>query len=319
MKIKSVISILLASTGVFASTLLNETFDTLTPGALGTQNDWSSTGFADVQSSEFVEGQALEIKDGEVSHQLSSDETAIWLHFNARISAAPAENPQVTNANTSVAFFVNTNRNLVVFSNQTEVILSEQMPINTWTRFDIYCDYSELTWDLSVNSNNVAAGLPLYSSNKQIESVLIANNSSDSVFVDNIDIADEEQALEAPDSNDDGIPDWWQQRHMGGVSAGNANALAANGLTYRQSYIAKLNPANADDKFKAAKLTGRRGLSWAAYPGRQYVIEWASNLTAGFVPLETNIADANGTMAFEDTSSNTNYPAGFYRVRAMME
>jgi hypothetical protein len=310
--------LLVSSLTVFstASTLpFTETFDTLTNNlSVNGQNGWVlESGTADVQSTVTnTSPQALQVQSGSVSHELSSDGTAIWLHFMARISAAPDSDPIVSNNNTSVAFFVNTNLNVVVYSNTTPVELDVPMPINTWTRFDIYCDYDGLTWDLAVDGANVSEGLPLYSNNRSIESVLIANNSASSVFVDEINISDTELAAEVPDSDKNDIPDWWQRKHMGGVNSGNATAVTANnGLTYLQAYIAGLDPTGSD-QLLAEKVPGNRGLKWASLPGRLYDIYWSPDLETTFTMIREGVSGSE----FTDTEHDT--PAGFYKLKARL-
>jgi len=102
--------------------------------------------------------QALQIQSSRATHDLSSDGSAVWLHFQARCEEAPSANPTVTDANTSLAFFVNTNLNLVVYSNTVPVELSTRIQTNVWIRFDVYCDYDDMYWDLSMDGINVAAG-----------------------------------------------------------------------------------------------------------------------------------------------------------------
>jgi hypothetical protein len=309
---------LLIASGAFASTLLNETFKDLTIGDLNGQNGWIvNSGTADVQDSEFFSDSiALEIKNGEVSHALSSNGTAIWLNFRARISAAPETNPTVSNSNTSAAFFINTNLNLVVYSNKTDIVLTDhQLTTNKWTRFDVYCDYEKFTWDLSVDGTNVVAGLPLYSTNSQIESILLANNSSNSVYIDEINVSDEEQVYAGIlDLDNDRIPDWWEQKFFGSITNDFTGQQGPNGMTRRQAYIAGLDPKDAAARFRAAKLSGQqRGLSWNARPGRTYIIEYAPDLISEFKPIQTNDWPASEFVHNDNTD-----PSGFYRLRAEM-
>jgi hypothetical protein len=309
---------LLIASGAFASTLLNETFKDLTIGDLNGQNGWIvNSGTADVQDSEFFSDSiALEIKNGEVSHALSSNGTAIWLNFRARISATPETNPAVSNTNTSAAFFVNTNLYLVVYEGTNEVVTGQQVPLNEWVQFDIYCDYNESTWSLYMNSNNVAADLNLYDPvNRQIESVLLANNSSNSVYIDDILISDEELLSAVTlDKDTDGLPDWWEQKYYGGITNASPDGTAANGMTRRQAYIAGLDPKDAAARFRAAKLSGQqRGLSWNARPGRTYIIEYAPDLISEFKPIQTNDWPASEFVHNDNTD-----PSGFYRLRAEM-
>lgn len=294
-----------------------EAADGVAAGTINGQNGWVvGGGTANVQSGVVQGGtQALQIQSGQVSHDLSSDGTALWLHFQARCTQAPDANPTVTAANTSLAFFVNTNLNLVVYSNTVPVELSAQIQTNVWTRFDVYCDYDDLHWDLSMDGVNVAAGLPLYSTNRQVGAVLIGNDNADPVYVDQIDIADTEQASAAPDSDGDGIPDWWEQKHFGSVTGTSANAPSGNsGLTYLQTYIAGVSPTSSDPFVVVPVPTGN-GLQWSPIPSRLYSVYWTPSLTNAFAWLQDFSYPQS---EFIDTVNNGE-SAGFYRLQVQVQ
>jgi hypothetical protein len=285
----------------------SENFDALTLGSVDTKNDWVSlSGTNNIQSDVIAAGsQALEIKSGMVQHYLSntSGGTSVWVSFQARITTAPNTPPTVTNANTSVAFFVNTNLNLVVLNGTNTVELSKKMELNSWTRFDVYCDYGALTWKLNINGTNVAENLGLYSSNPQIDSLVIANESSDSAYFDELVVETTD------DANSNGIPDWWEQRYFGGIT--NApSGIVTNGMTCEQMYIAGLEPDVTNDALTLAQ-TDRKRFNWNRKTGRRYDIYWASNLTSGFTFIQT----ATGS-EFQDTATNRiERPAGFYKIK----
>ncbi|QHI69222.1 hypothetical protein [Tichowtungia aerotolerans] len=309
-------SVLAAYAG--ASTLLSESFETLATGSVGGQNNWVlESGTGDVQTSQTFSGtQALEVQNGSVSHSLTNSQNAIWTRFQAFITSAPDTNPTVTSGNTSVAFFVNTNLTLTVYSNTTPVEINAPVATNVWTRFDVYCDYETMTWNLSMNGTTVAAALPLFSDNQEIEEVLIANNSSDSVFVDDLEIANTEIAAQAPDADRDGIPDWWELKYSSSISGLSAVAMSGNpGWTYLQTYTAGISPTSSEP-FQATQ-TGPFGLVWTGKPGRVYDIFWASNLLSGFTPIATGLSASQ--TAFVDTSSNTNLPTGYYKLQVRVD
>ena len=303
-----------AALSVTASPLpFSETFDTLNQGAVDSQNGWVAlSGTAVVQTNVAAAGpQALEMRNAQVVHSLSNTTPSVWVGFQARITAKPDVNPVLTGSNASVVFFVNTNLNLVVYSNQTPVTLSQTIQTNAWTRFDIYCDYENLKWMLSVNGNCVAANLSLTSTNRQMESVLLSNNSTNAVYVDELAVQETETAAAAViDTDGDSIPDWWEQRYFGGITNVFAGGMASNGMTFLQSYIAGLNPENPNDTLRLTKGTGRK-LGWDRKPDRQYEIYWSSNLTSGFTYIQTVEGDE-----FEDTDTvRIAEPAGFYQIR----
>ena len=307
---------------VIASSLpFLETFEVADGVMLGTikgQNGWVlESGSGEVQSGIWQTGsQALEIQNGQVSHNLSSDGSALWLHFQARCTTAPSANPTITDANTSLAFFVNTNLNLVVYSNTVPVELSAQMPTNVWTRFDVYCDYDDKYWDLSMDGVNVAAGLPLYSANNQVGSMILGNEGASSIYIDQIDVADMEQTAGGlPDSDSDEIPDWWEQKYFGGVTAVIAGNPSGNpGFSYLQTYIAGISPFFSDP-FIVSVIPAGNGLSWTPVPSRLYAVYWVSNLMDAFV-WQQDIPYPQSE--FIDTIHNEE-ASGFYRLKVKVE
>ncbi|MEN8256025.1 MAG: hypothetical protein ABFR33_11215 [Verrucomicrobiota bacterium] len=297
-----------------------ETFDAsngVAVGAIDGQNGWVlESGTADVQTGVVTNGsQALEIVTTEVRHDLSSSNSAVWISLYARITAPPASNPDVVAENTSLAFFVNTARYIVVYSNTVEVVLGAQMPLDIWTRFDIYCDYDDGYWDLAMDGVNIAAGLPLYADSWKVDSLLLGNASASSAYADQIDVADmEPTATGLPDSDADNIPDWWEQKNFNGVTAVVASNLSANtGYTYLQTYIAGLSPFS-DEPFVVSQVPGGNGMNWTPFPSRLYSVYWSSNLLDGFV-WQQDLPYPQSE--FIDTI-HTNEPAGFYRLKVQL-
>ncbi|NOU35527.1 MAG: hypothetical protein HOO88_01940 [Kiritimatiellaceae bacterium] len=289
---------------------LSETFEIsggVTNGTVHGQNGWAvEGGTATVQSSIVQSGtQALEIRSGTVTHALSSSDNSLQLSFQARITAKPDIDPAVTNTNTSAAFFINTNLNLVVYNGTAPVVLDTKISTNIWIRFDVRCDYNTMTWALGVNGVNAATNLTLYSANNQLESVLIANYSAAPAYFDEL------TAEDADDTDNDGLPDWWEQYYFGGITNAIANSVMSNGTTCIQMYIAGLNPDDPADRLALNKTTGQK-FNWTRKPGRLYDIYWSSNLLAGF----SCIYPAVSASEFEDTDAGrTQNASGFYQIR----
>ena len=115
------------------------------------------------------------------------------------------------------------------------------------------------------------------------------------------------------DSDGDGIPDWWEQKYFGGITAAAAGNLASNRVnTLREAYIVGLNPFGTD-RFGVSGATSPGGrISWTGQPGRNYSVYWTTNLTSGFTLLQANISWTQSE--FIDVV-RTNALSGFYQVR----
>ena len=316
MKIIGYTLISLLSLNTYATTLLQESFDAADGINLGTihgQNGWNlDSGTGTVQSSVVHSGtQALEILDGQVSHDLSSTGTAVWVNFQARITSIPDSNPPLTGLGDGIVFFVNTNLNLVASSNNVPVELNVQMPTNVWTRFDVYCDYEGAFWNLSMDGVTVVSGFPLPASVLQVGSLVVGNGGNGSGYIDEIDVTDHEQipAGGAPDADSDGIADWWEQKYFGGATAADASAMASNGVhTLLETYIAGLSPAGN------FAVTMGSSLQWEGQEGRLYSVQSTTNLTTGFVTVASDIP-------WDQTSYvvNTNANACFYQISVELD
>ncbi len=108
------------------------------------------------------------------------------------------------------------------------------------------------------------------------------------------------------DTDGDGLPDAWELARFGNLSR-SGSAVAANGQTLFQNYVAGTDPANPHDRFTLEIAAGvpNRQVSFlarqASGPGyenrtRYYALEYATNLISGpwfGVPGRTNIPGNN--------------------------
>lgn len=300
-----------------AATLLQESFEPesgMMAGSITGQNGWSlSNGTAIVQSTVVQNGnQALEMSQATIMHDVSSSNSTLWIRFHARISEAPQNMPCETYPNISAAFFVGTNLNIIAYSNSIPVDLGVAMPTNTWTRFDLYCDYDLMVWNLSMDGTTIGADLPLCTSGTDVDTVMISSDDSSSSYIDQLDVLDHELATNAPDFDGDHIPDWWELRNFGGITAATASGTSSNsGMSFLETYIAGVDPFSHDPFVFTSPEAGQ--LVWESIPARRYDIQWAPNLTTNFISI--------GTVDWPDDhfSDATTNNAGFYRLRVSVQ
>lgn len=292
-----------------------ETFEPtnhIAPGSIDGQNGWVvKSGDAIVQSDVVKSGsQALHLQNAQVSHDLlSANGSDEWAQFQVFCSGAQSAIPVQIDTNVNFAFLIDTAQHLVVYSNSIPIVLNTQIPTNTWTRFDVYCDYENMDWCISVNGTNVASGLRLSSNSRLARSCSVSGNG----YMDQINVSDEEQPSVTGDIdfNKNGIPDWWEQRYFGGITNAASDGIASNGMSNLEAYIAGLNPADANARLSLDRRGARR-FSWIRQPGRQYDIYWTTNLISGLTLIYPDIPDSD----FEDTNTvRTTEAAGFYQIR----
>ncbi len=131
-------------------------------------------------------------------------------------------------------------------------------------------------------------------------------------------------AYESPyfrDTDQDGIPDWWEILHFGGPTAADANALSANQRdTILESFIAGLDPHDPDASFGTRSFERHaRGfeLRWPSAFGRVYHVERSSNAAApqgGFEILKSDIPATPPENLLQDTDTHQQ-PHFIYRVK----
>ena len=121
------------------------------------------------------------------------------------------------------------------------------------------------------------------------------------------------------DSNGNGIPDWWEREHFGGLGIACPTCdFDRDGATDWQEYVAGTDPADANSVFKMVGLqqpgNSETVLRWTSVAGKSYAIEKSTDLTAGFYEL---VGDVLATPPV-NTYMDVNPPGAsgvFYRIR----
>jgi hypothetical protein len=115
------------------------------------------------------------------------------------------------------------------------------------------------------------------------------------------------------DTDNDGIPDWWEFQYTASITNVNPSATAANGMnTLLQCYIAGIDPTDGNSSFLLTELralTSGKNLLWPAVSGRVYTVYWTTNLLSGFQLLESNVTGGTFKDAVHGTEEN-----GFYKI-----
>ncbi len=291
-----------------------------TLGDLHDQHGWvidPTTGAAVESGIGRGSSQGCKISNADASHDFTDSQNEIWVQFYAKPVFAETN---TVPADASAVFYINTNGNVVAYSNTVPVTHTGiTCQTGTWHQFLIHVDYAEQTWDLSVDETNVLSDHALYSSQTEFTQFLLQENSSAGMYLDDISIMLSDPKGSEPDEDGDSIPDSWEITHYGSTNV-NPSAMASNGVnTVLETYIAGLNPTNPKSAFLISDLTPLTSesiLDWTGVSGRVYSVFWTSNLLSGFQPLESNIAWT--AIPFTDT----NHPGeekGFYKIEVELE
>jgi|GEM_PF-2686520 len=124
------------------------------------------------------------------------------------------------------------------------------------------------------------------------------------------------------DTDEDGMPDDWENLHFGGPTNANPDALAANGVnTVREAWIADLDPTDSESFFRITAISNLP--PWTVYfvgsSNRQYTLHGRTNLVDGVwttVPGAGPRLGAGGTDAMPDTNAPSAGP--FYRMEVKL-
>jgi hypothetical protein len=125
------------------------------------------------------------------------------------------------------------------------------------------------------------------------------------------------------DSVGDGIPDWWRVRYFGGTgTTTNSSSCAVcdpdqDGASNAAEFAASTDPTNVVSALRllppvmsATELL----LTWDAVPGKRYVLQSATKLTADWVDVPGTTTNAVGTSIRLRLPVPTDSP-GFYRIK----
>ena len=132
------------------------------------------------------------------------------------------------------------------------------------------------------------------------------------------------------DSDNDGLPDDWEQFYFGQLGVSATNSSAGDGFSNFAKYIAGTNPTNAASNFRLLSIQQTSGASELHFnfaPSRQYSVQWSgdlqhwqtitnptfSYLSAWLIKRETNAVYPSPVYAvWHDT--NALWQKRFYRV-----
>lgn len=126
--------------------------------------------------------------------------------------------------------------------------------------------------------------------------------------------------LVAPDTDANGLPDWWEQQYFPNLADRIAAAdFDGDGLCNGDEYLAGTDPANKASLlaiFPLQKSLDRCSLSFPTAPGRLYEMEAASQLRPPlWSSLASNLPGTGHLLTVTDTNLST---TRFYRLRAIL-
>lgn len=110
-----------------------------------------------------------------------------------------------------------------------------------------------------------------------------------------------------PDSDSDGMPNWWELLHFGSTTAGNPNSDSdGDGVKNLDEYRADTNPKTNTSFFVITAISNlaARAIYFKSSAARKYSLVYSSNLLSGvWTGLQTNVPGTGAEMSISDTNS----------------
>ncbi len=118
------------------------------------------------------------------------------------------------------------------------------------------------------------------------------------------------------DTDMDGLPDPWELEHDldFNSAADAAGDTDKDGLTAAQEYLAGTSPTDPASVLRANPSTLPGSIQFTAVAGRDYRVEYRTNLTAGVWQTLVEIPAANTNVAVSVTDPSAASPERFYRI-----
>jgi uncharacterized repeat protein (TIGR01451 family) len=121
-------------------------------------------------------------------------------------------------------------------------------------------------------------------------------------------------ALAAPDSDADGMPDWWETRAFGSFTNAPGDDPDGDGMSNLGEYVADTNPVDGASYFRIEEVavgTEAAVLSLWTSPIRRYTAQFVPELGG---PMFSNLLTFEGTGLPLEVPLTNPPPTGFYRV-----
>jgi len=236
-----------------------EISNTVYTGAIQGQHGWEvspTNGGAFVQTNLVYEGaQALSLSNNaeikaQVRHLFVSSNQTVWVEAAQRTDAYMAA-PTGT-IDWAAGWFFNGSGRLVVFNglagtNGSWVTLTNHVPFaaSQWVRVVAKLDYETRRWQVFLNGVMVASNLGFSASaGNQFTAMTIQGEYG---YADHLTLSyTQPEDVDAVDSDNDGLPDWWELRWFGTLAYGAGDDPDHDGLTNLQEYQHSTDPHNPD-------------------------------------------------------------------------
>jgi Tol biopolymer transport system component len=123
--------------------------------------------------------------------------------------------------------------------------------------------------------------------------------------------------LEAGDSDGDGLPDDWELAYFGTLDPDGTGDFDGDGHTDLQEFLAGTDPTNAGSVLRVLTVTslgGNTTILWSATPGKNYQVQFKTNVTQTGWTVLPGLITATGSSASRLDNSGGAGGQRYYRV-----
>ena len=139
--------------------------------------------------SQGARGARLTADTGDLSHTFLDAQTDVWTDFHIKPRFGDTGGAGTPPENSTVAFFVNTNGQVIAFDGQTTTQLNNDVITQgDWVRFTVHSKYALQEWDLYMDFDAIAGGLGFYTNTAAYSKFGILNVADNNAAVDEINI-----------------------------------------------------------------------------------------------------------------------------------
>ncbi len=131
-----------------------------------------------------------------------------------------------------------------------------------------------------------------------------------------------EDLLKMIDTDQDGMPDWWETDHFGNLVQGPSGDADDDGFTNLDEFFAGTGPLNASSHLSFSSMAVLKDgiqthfvLSFPSIADRLYQIEWSGTMLGGsWQPLGQPVIGTGATLQVQDSNAINAANKRFYRM-----
>lgn len=301
-----------------------ETFESTQPGMAGTigrlhpQHGWEASALdsARVQDGDASEGsQSCAFSNAVLTHAFADERTNVWVEMYAK--PVPGETTFEAGESAAVFWVDASNRVCVCDGPTVRVLTNVTVNPGAWVRFVAHADYGTRRWELWVGREEVARDLELGTGCDALRVLKISQPGTGTAAIDDLLVGLVAPPRDPGDTDADGMPDPWEERHFGDLSQTAAGDWDGDGLSNAGEWRAGTVPTNAESVLAVSQLSGDAAtgivLYWRGVTGRTYRIQGTDRLAGNsWSNISPSLPGTDPMNVYTDLLGNST--SQYYRV-----